>query len=60
MEMLSIGRNKAYELLRNGEVKSMKLGKAYRIPKDCIRDYVLDQVSIKIEEYKLQHRQDSN
>lgn len=31
MEMLDIGRNKAYELLQAGKVRSFKIGKSYRI-----------------------------
>ncbi|MFM9329402.1 helix-turn-helix domain-containing protein [Paenibacillus mesotrionivorans] len=44
MEILAIGRNKAYDLLRSGQIKSFKIGKAYRIPKTCIEEYVLSKV----------------
>jgi len=44
MEILAIGRNKAYDLLRSGQIKSFKIGKAYRIPKSCIEEYVLSRV----------------
>lgn len=52
MEMLDIGRNKAYELLQSGQIKSFKVGKAYRIPKVCIQNYVLGKVQIQIEKYE--------
>ncbi|GKU79435.1 helix-turn-helix domain-containing protein [Paenibacillus sp. L3-i20] len=52
MEILSIGHNKAYELLQSGQVKAFKIGKAYRIPKICIRDYVLIKVQKDIRLYK--------
>ncbi|EJS02232.1 helix-turn-helix domain-containing protein [Bacillus cereus] len=55
MEMLDIGRNKAYELLQTGQIKSFKVGKSYRIPKMCIQNYVLAKVQIQIEEYKQQN-----
>ncbi|MGG3758295.1 helix-turn-helix domain-containing protein [Bacillus anthracis] len=55
MEMLDIGRNKAYELLKSGQIKSFKVGKSYRIPKICIQNYVLAKVQIQIEEYKQQN-----
>ncbi|OPD59423.1 helix-turn-helix domain-containing protein [Bacillus anthracis] len=55
MEMLDIGRNKAYELLKSGQIKSFKVGKSYRIPKMCIQNYVLAKVQIQIEEYKQQN-----
>ncbi|MBK5347001.1 MULTISPECIES: helix-turn-helix domain-containing protein [Bacillus] len=51
MEMLNIGRNKAYELLQSGKVRSFKVGKLYRIPKVCIQQYVLSKVNMKMEEY---------
>ena len=40
MKMLNIGRNTAYSLLQNGEVKSIKVGKQYRIPKRFIIEYL--------------------
>ncbi|SDZ00230.1 helix-turn-helix domain-containing protein [Bacillus sp. 166amftsu] len=55
MEMLDIGRNKAYELLQSGQIKSFKVGKSYRIPKMCIQNFVLAKVQIQIEEYKQQN-----
>jgi excisionase family DNA binding protein len=51
-EMVGLGRNKAYELLQTGQIKSFKLGKAYRIPKICIQDYILSKVLMTIEHYK--------
>ncbi|SFK76273.1 DNA binding domain-containing protein, excisionase family [Paenibacillus sp. 1_12] len=52
-EMLNIGRNKAYELLQTGQIKSFKVGgKAYRIPKVCIQEFVLAQVQIEIDQYR--------
>jgi len=40
MKMLHIGRNTAYSLLQNGKVKSIKIGKQYRIPKQFIVEYL--------------------
>ena len=37
---LGIGRTKAYELIRSGEIRSIKVGKAIRIPKTILLDYV--------------------
>jgi predicted transcriptional regulator of viral defense system len=51
MEMLDIGRNKAYELLNSGQIKSIKM-KGYRIPKLAIKDFVLSQSKITMERYK--------
>ncbi|MCS7460203.1 helix-turn-helix domain-containing protein [Paenibacillus doosanensis] len=47
MAILFIGRNKAYELLKSGQIQSFKVGRAYRIPKACIQDYVLQKVKQK-------------
>ncbi|WP_195571761.1 helix-turn-helix domain-containing protein [Paenibacillus sp. 1001270B_150601_E10] len=52
MELLAIGRNKAYDLLRSGQIKSFKIGKAYRIPKAAIKDFVLSQSKMSTACYK--------
>lgn len=49
MELLAIGRNKAYDLLRSGQIKSFKIGKAYRIPKHCVQEYVMNNIRGKLE-----------
>ncbi len=51
MEALNIGRSKLYELLRSGQIKSLKL-KGYRIPKTAVKDFVLTQARINMERYK--------
>ena len=43
MEMLHIGKSKAYELLKNNEIKSIKLGdtgRVYYIPKINVITYL--------------------
>lgn len=40
MKVLGIGRNKIYELLQSGRLKSMKIGKQYRIPKKLMQDFI--------------------
>jgi len=39
-EMLNIGKNTAYELLQSGAIKSIKIGKVYRIPKKYVIEYI--------------------
>ena len=39
-KVLRIGRNKAYELIQSGEVKSFKIGTGLRVPKSSVIDYV--------------------
>lgn len=36
MPILNIGRNTAYELVRSGQIKSIRIGKQIRIPKASI------------------------
>lgn len=40
-EMLRIGKNKAYELLRNGNIKAFKCGRLWIISKQAVEDFVL-------------------
>lgn len=39
-KMLNIGRNSAYELLRNNIIKSVRVGKRYIIPKVYVIAYL--------------------
>ena len=38
-EMLKIGRNTAYELVRGGLISSVRIGRCIRIPKQSVVDY---------------------
>ena len=40
MPILDIGRNSAYELVRSGTIRSVKIGRQLRIPKQAIIDYL--------------------
>ena len=39
-ERLELGRTKVYELIANGELESITIGRARRIPADSIHAYV--------------------
>lgn len=39
-KILSIGRNTAYELIRSGKIRSVKIGRTYRIPLTAVEDYL--------------------
>lgn len=39
-EILNIGRNSAYNLIKNGEIKSFKIGNRYKIPSIAIDEYI--------------------
>ena len=40
--ILDIGRNTAYELIRCGKIRSIRIGKQLRIPKQALIDYLSD------------------
>lgn len=40
-EILSIGKNTAYRLLKSGEIKSVRIGKVYKIPKETLIKYIV-------------------
>ena len=40
MSILGTGRNTAYELVRSGKIRSIRIGRQLRIPKDAIQDYL--------------------
>ena len=42
MPILDIGRNTAYELVRCGAIRSIRIGKQLRIPKQALIDYLSD------------------
>lgn len=39
-EILLIGRNQAYTLLNSGKIKALKIGRAWKIPKQSVIDYI--------------------
>lgn len=40
-DVLMIGRNQAYKLLKNGELKGFKIGKrAWKIPKNSLKEFI--------------------
>ena len=40
MPILGIGRNTAYELVRFGQIRSIKIGRQIRVPKEAVIDYL--------------------
>ena len=40
MPVLDIGRNTAYELVRSGQIRSIRVGRQIRVLKDAIREYL--------------------
>ena len=46
-DILGIGRNKAYELLQSGIIKSFKIGREIKIPKQCLKDYIDNMITAR-------------
>lgn len=46
-EALRIGENALYELLNSGKLKAYKNGRNWLIPRDAVRQYVLEQARMK-------------
>ena len=42
MPILLIGRNTAYELVRSGEIKSIRIGRQIRITRDALIEFLED------------------
>lgn len=40
MPVLGIGRNTAYELVRSGQIRSIRVGTKYRIPRDALAEFI--------------------
>ena len=38
--ILHISRTSAYKMIQSNEIKSLRIGRSIRIPKDCIVDYI--------------------
>lgn len=43
-EMLHIGRNTAYDLLKDSTIKTIKIGKKYIIPKASVINFILGNI----------------
>ena len=40
MPILGIGRNTAYELIRSGQMRSIRIGRQIRIPRDALLEFL--------------------
>ena len=45
-EILNIGRNAAYRLLNAGELKAIRNGRGWRVPKQAVIEYVNRQTNL--------------
>lgn len=46
-EALRMGYNALYELLNSGKLKAFRNGKHWRIPKEAVKNYILEQAMLK-------------
>ena len=42
MPLLGIGRNTAYELVRSGKLRSIRVGRQVRVPKNALIEFLED------------------
>ena len=40
MPILGIGRNTAYELVRSGQIRSIKIGRQIRVPRGAVVEFL--------------------
>ena len=40
MPLLGIGRNTAYELIRSGQIRSVRVGRQIRIPREALLEFL--------------------
>lgn len=45
--ILDIGRNTAYELVRSGRIRSVRVGRQIRIPKEAVQEFFQRQRDLK-------------
>lgn len=45
-KILSIGKNTAYELLKNKEIRAFRIGRTWKIPKESVDIYVNKKISM--------------
>ena len=41
MPVLGIGRNTAYELVRSGKLRSIRVGRQLRVPKEALQEFLM-------------------
>lgn len=46
-ELLDIGKNTAYNLLKSGHIKALKIGVKWKVPVKSVEDYILRKAKIQ-------------
>ncbi len=47
MDYLAVGKNTAYDLLKTKKIKSIRIGRVYKIPKSEVQEYILKSFNSK-------------
>lgn len=42
-QILGIGRNKVYDLIRSGEISAFKIGREWKVTENAVKDYIKRQ-----------------
>lgn len=42
-EILMVGKNTAYSLLKTGQIHAFKIGRIWKIPRDSVSEYIAKQ-----------------
>ena len=46
MELLYIGKNTAYQLLNEGQIKAFRIGNTWKIPKAAVEEYIIGKCKV--------------
>jgi len=47
-DILSVGKNTAYELLRTRKIKSLKIGRSWKTPKKSVEEYIIHESKLSL------------
>lgn len=45
MPILGVGRSNAYALVRSGQVRSVRIGRQFRIPREAVQEFLNETAS---------------
>lgn len=48
-ELLMIGKNSVYKLLNSGTIKSFRIGRAWKIPRESLNEFIKQQTNQKLK-----------
>ena len=46
-EMMSVGKNRVYQLLADGKLKALRLGRVWKIPRQAVVEFIAYGANIK-------------